>query len=92
MSETQNAGRHTAGLFDIRNVIGALMGCYGIILTIMSFAGDKALDKTGGIDANLIGGIVLIVIGVVFIAWSYLRPTYVPDADSAAEPAAEEQA
>ncbi|MBE6478741.1 MAG: hypothetical protein E7Z97_11875 [Propionibacteriaceae bacterium] len=85
MSESTQTRRHTAGLFDIRNVIGILLGLYGIILTLMGLFADKALDKTGGVNANLIGGIALIVVGLVFLAWAGLRPTYVPEpADEAA--------
>ena len=78
-------GRRTAGLFDIRNVIGALMGVYGLILAAMGLVGDKALDKTGGINANLVGGVCLIVVAVVFIGWAIARPTYVPTAEDRAE-------
>lgn len=87
-TDTQTRG-HSAGLFDIRNVIGGLLGLYGIILTLMGCFADKALDKTGGVNANLAGGIALIVVGAVFLLWARLRPTYVPE--PAAEPAAPEE-
>ena len=45
--------KHTAGAFDIRNFIGALLGLYGMILTLLGIFGDKAYEKTGGINANL---------------------------------------
>ncbi|EGD42352.1 hypothetical protein ACWZJV_11580 [Nocardioides sp. WG-D5] len=66
-------------LFDIRNVIGSLLAVYGIILLLMGLFGDPEVDKTGGPNANLWAGIVLLVIGAVFIAWGVLRPV-VPDA------------
>ncbi|MFI5622372.1 hypothetical protein ACIA03_02800 [Nocardioides sp. NPDC051685] len=66
-------------LFDIRNVIGALLSVYGIILLLMGLFGDPEVDKTGGPNANLWAGIILLVIGAVFIAWGLLRPV-VPDA------------
>ena len=71
--------RHTAGAFDIRNFIGALLGIYGVILTLLGIFGDKAYDKTGGVNANLYAGIVLIVISAVFIGWARLRPIIVPE-------------
>ncbi len=30
----ERAQKHTAGAFDIRNFIGALLGLYGLILTV----------------------------------------------------------
>ena len=63
MSESAQTHRHSAGLFDVRNVIGGLMGLYGIIITLMGCFADKALDKTGGVNANLWGGIALLVVG-----------------------------
>ncbi|MFC2641204.1 MAG: hypothetical protein ACFN04_06535 [Propionibacterium acidifaciens] len=85
MSESAQTHRHSAGLFDVRNVIGGLMGLYGVIITLMGCFADKALDKTGGVNANLWGGIALLVVGAVFLTWARLRPTYVPEqADDAA--------
>ncbi|TQL66776.1 hypothetical protein FB381_0642 [Nocardioides albertanoniae] len=66
-------------LFDIRNVIGALLAVYGVILLLMGLIGDPEVEKTGGPNANLWAGIVLLVIGAIFLAWGLLRPV-VPDA------------
>lgn len=71
-------------LFDIRNVIGALLTVYGIILLLMGLFGDPEIEKTGGPNANLWAGIVLLVVGGIFIAWGLLRPV-VPDAPGASE-------
>lgn len=71
--------KKTAGAFDIRNFIGMLLGLYGIILTLMGLFGDKELDKTGGINANLWTGLALLVVAAGFMAWARLRPTVVPD-------------
>jgi hypothetical protein len=77
---TQRTGsRHTAGLFDIRNIIGALLGIDGLILTFMGIFGDSEEDKTGGINANLWAGLALVAAGIIFIAWAWLRPVVVPD-------------
>ncbi len=73
------AEKHDAGAFDIRNVIGVLMGVYGVILLLMGLFADPETDKTGGINANLWMGIALTVVGVVFVAWSRLRPVKVPE-------------
>lgn len=78
--------QHTAGAFDIRNIIGGLIGLYGVILTLMGIFGDKELDKTGGVNANLWAGLAMIAFGVGFALWARLRPVVVPE-DPAAPPA-----
>ncbi|MEO7132268.1 MAG: hypothetical protein ABIZ07_12925 [Dermatophilaceae bacterium] len=77
-STTPTQGRKTAGAFDIRNFIGALLGIYGVILTLMGIFADPELDKTKGINANLYAGIVLLVVGVGFMTWAKVRPVIVP--------------
>ena len=71
--------RHTAGAFDIRNFIGGLLGLYGVVLTLMGIFGDKAYDKTGGVNANLYTGIALLLVSAGFVGWARLRPIIVPD-------------
>ncbi|MCE1179662.1 MAG: hypothetical protein LWW86_11650 [Micrococcales bacterium] len=73
------SGRHTAGAFDIRNIIGALLSIYGLILTLASFVGDQSLDKTGGVRANLWTGLALLAAGLAFMAWAKAKPIVVPD-------------
>jgi len=70
---------HSAGAMDVRNVIGSLLAIYGVILTAMGLFGDKSLDKTGDINANLIAGIALLVVGGIFLAWARLKPIVIPD-------------
>jgi hypothetical protein len=70
---------HKAGAFDIRNIIGALMGVYGVILALAGIFGDPELDKTGDINANLWTGLALIVVAAFFIGWARLRPIVVPE-------------
>jgi hypothetical protein len=79
MSETSTRDRHTAGLLDIRNIIGSLIGVYGVILTLMGLFGDQSPDKTGDVNANLWAGLVMIVVGLVFVTWARLRPVVVPE-------------
>ena len=69
---------HKAGAFDIRNIIGALMGVYGVILTLAGLFGDKELDKTGDVNANLWTGIALIAVAAFFLGWARLKPIVVP--------------
>ena len=77
-ADARRGERHTAGAFDIRNFIGALLGLYGVILTLMGIFGDKAYDKTGGVNANLYAGIALLVVAAAFGAWARLKPIIVP--------------
>ena len=71
--------KHTAGAFDIRNFIGALLGLYGVILTLLGIFGDKAYDRTGNVNANLYAGIVLLLISAAFITWARVKPIIVPE-------------
>jgi len=77
-------------LFDVRNIIGALLGIYGIVLTIAGFAPgllgnhhsaatDNPVDLYVGTDANWWVGLVLIAVSIVFIGWALLRPVKVPE-------------
>ncbi|WP_107771999.1 hypothetical protein [Nocardioides sediminis] len=72
------SGSRKAGAFDIRNIIGALMGLYGVILVLAGLLGEHEPDKTGGVNANLWTGIGLLVVAVVFFGWARLRPIVVP--------------
>ena len=77
---TSDKGTHTAGLFDIRFVIGALMGLYGVVLLITGFfTSDSQLARADGFNVNIVGGIAMIVTSVLFGLWARLRPIVVPD-------------
>ena len=83
----ENEAPHRAGLFDIRVIIGALIGLYGLILVIASFfTNDTQLAKSDGLNINLLAGIGMLVVSAAFIAWARWRPIVVPpDAASADE-------
>ena len=63
-SGTQDAAPRKAGAFDIRNIIGALMGVYGVILTLAGLLGEHEPEKTGGVNANLWTGLALLAVAV----------------------------
>jgi hypothetical protein len=71
--------KHTAGALDIRNIIGGLLAVYGVILLLMGLFGDKELDKTGDVNANLWAGLAMLVVGAGFLLWARLRPILVPE-------------
>lgn len=73
--------RPTAGLLDIRNIIGMLLGTYGVILTLMGIFADTEPDKTGDVNANLWTGLLLLLAAAVFMVWARLRPIVVPAHD-----------
>ena len=81
MTVTSQSGPsgHRAGMFDIRNIIGALLAIDGLIITLVGIFGDAEEDKTGGVNANLWAGLALLVVGLIFLAWARLRPVVVPD-------------
>lgn len=78
-TDTTSNDKHVAGAFDIRNIIGALMAIYGVILLAMGLFADPQEDKTGGVNANLWAGIGLLAVGVAFLVWAKVRPVVVPD-------------
>lgn len=78
-SNSSTERKHQAGAFDIRNIIGALIGVYGVILTLMGIFGDPETDKTGGPNANLWAGLIMLAFGIGFLAWARLRPVLVPE-------------
>lgn len=86
MAATTNKSKHTAGAFDIRNIIGSLLGIYGVILLAMGLFADTAAEKTGDVNANLWAGLALLVVGVGFMLWARVRPVVVPDEVRAKKP------
>lgn len=82
-----SSSKQTAGAFDIRNIIGGLIGLYGLILLLTGIFGDKELDKTGGVNANLWAGLVMLAVGIGFLVWARLRPVVVAVEPDGEEPA-----
>ena len=71
----------TAGWFDIRVVIAALLAIYGATLVAVDLADRSAVvAKTGG-DADLWTGAGLLVVAAVFAVWTLLRPVVVRDSE-----------
>lgn len=76
-------------LFDLRSVIALLFGVYGTVLLVMGLVSgnDPAnLAKTGGSNLNLDTGIGMLVLGVLFVLWVWLRPLKVAVPEQPAEP------
>ena len=83
---TDGGQKHAAGAYDVRNVIAALIGFYGVVLLLVALFGEDETDKTGGVDANLWAGLAMLVFAIAFALWSRLRPVVVdPGADVAGD-------
>lgn len=74
--------RHSAGLFDVRTIIGALLGIYGIVLLLVGLIGGSPTKHvSGGASTNIWVGVGLIVVSAFFLTWARLRPIIVDDAE-----------
>ena len=78
-TSAEASGGHTAGAFDIRNIIGALLAIYGVLLLAAGLFMDTEEAKTGGVNANLWAGLGMLVVGLGFLTWARLRPVVVPE-------------
>jgi hypothetical protein len=64
-----------AKLFDLRILIGGLFTFYGLILLVAGIAASSAdLHKASGVNINLVMGIGMLVLGLLFLAWWRLQP------------------
>ena len=87
-------GKHTAGAYDVRTVIGGLIGFYGVVLVVLGIVdyGEAEAAKTGDWNANLWVGIGMLVFALVFAAWTKLRPVVVADGEAVEDPTGEADA
>ncbi|MEJ4113549.1 hypothetical protein ACGE24_05570 [Corynebacterium kroppenstedtii] len=78
--------KHDAGAFDIRSVIAILLGIYGLVLIICSFALDPGTNPDTGESKsaadNLWVGIGLVVVAGLFVAWARIKPIIVDEAQT----------
>lgn len=83
-------GRRTAGAFDIRTIIGSLLGIYGVVILVVGLVdtSQAELDRAGGANVNLYTGIGLVIVAVAFLLWARLRPTVVAEPPSEPDPGA----
>ena len=67
------SGKRTAGAFDVRFIIGGLLGVYGLVLVIV------AAVKSDGRSINLWAGVGMLAAALVFGAWARIRPIVIPE-------------
>ncbi|MBP2332711.1 cell wall anchor protein [Corynebacterium freneyi] len=74
--------KKAAGAFDVRNIIGMLLGIYGIVLLLSALLLDPGINPDTGLpkDAsyNTWTGLALVLAAAVFLTWAKLRPIIVP--------------
>ncbi len=77
----------SAILFDLRSVIGLLFVVYGVVLTILGIIGETPdeLAKAGGLALNLWTGLAMLLGGVIFYVWAFMKPPMPPQPDEVAE-------
>jgi hypothetical protein len=75
VSETTSRTERAANLFDLRRIIGGVFVVWGVLLTILGLTDSEAeANKAAGININLLAGIGMLVVGVIFLAWAFSRP------------------
>ena len=58
-------------LFDVRRIIGGLLGFYGVVLVIVGLGdSDAEIAKAQGVHINLWAGIGMLVVAALFWAWA----------------------
>ncbi len=73
----------SAILFDLRSVIGLLFVVYGVVLTILGLIGEteEELAKSGGLALNLWTGLAMLIAGIGFYIWAFVKPPLPPELD-----------
>lgn len=84
-SSAQGPKVRSAGAFDVRSIIGGLLGVYGLILVVTGLWFTEAADKAkvNGTNLNLWAGLGLLAFAALMIGWVVLRPLTVPVEDDA---------
>jgi hypothetical protein len=64
-----------AHLLDLRTFVGVLFLIFGVIVTIVGLGASPAdIEKASGINLSLWIGVLMLVLGAVFIVWMLVRP------------------
>lgn len=89
-SQQEEQASASSKLFDLRMIIGGLFTLYGVILTIVGALDSTAeVDKAAGVRINLWMGLGMLVLGLLFLLWVWLRPLH-PGASDSTPPAPSE--
>ncbi|SCF09173.1 hypothetical protein [Micromonospora mirobrigensis] len=78
-TEEERSRSAAARLFDIRRVIGGLFVAYGVIVGLIGLFDSQAeIDKAQGVRINLWAGLVMLVFGLLMLAWQRISPPEAP--------------
>jgi hypothetical protein len=81
-ADYKNTGGASNKLFDLRFLIGGLFTLYGLMVGGAGlFDSSSDLHKSDGLRINLWTGIGMLVLGLLFLLWAYLRPVQHPTKD-----------
>jgi hypothetical protein len=73
-ADEETAAR-AANRFDIRRIIGAVFGLYGVVLVVVGLAGSHHVKvKAAGINIDLWTGLAMLVVAALMIGWALARP------------------
>ena len=74
-ADAKNAGGTSSKLFDLRFLIGGLFTLYGLMVGGAGLFDSAAdLRKSDGMRINLWTGLGMLVLGLLFLLWAFLRP------------------
>jgi hypothetical protein len=80
--DAKNVGGASSKLFDLRFLIGGLFTLYGLMVGGAGLFDSSAdLRKSDGLRINLWTGLGMLVLGLLFLLWAYLRPVQHPSKD-----------
>jgi hypothetical protein len=76
VTERQRRAEMLAKIFDLRMFIGSLFVVMGIIVAAEGMFGTSRaqIHKAAGLNLSLWTGLAMLVVGVLFIAWTFLAP------------------
>src|SRR3954454_14253800 len=75
LTPEQRRAETLAKLFDLRMFIGSLFVVFGVIVTVVGLTASQAdIDKAAGINLSLWTGLIMLVTGLIFVAWTLISP------------------
>jgi hypothetical protein len=75
LTPAQRRAETMAKIFDLRMFIGSLFVVFGIIVTLRGLTASQAdITKAAGINLSLWTGLIMLITGIVFVAWTFISP------------------
>ena len=76
-ADAKNVGSGSSKLFDLRFLIGGLFTLYGLMVGGAGlFDSSTDLQKSDGLRINLWTGLGMLILGLLFLLWAFLRPLH----------------